>query len=177
MPKEKKEKKAKTLETGLEDVDMADAAGGAKKKVKKEEIEISLEELSPIAHPLAQKKLAKKLHKTIRRASRCRQVKRGVKEVVKGIRKGEKGYDCAALYARLFIDDTIMTAQNPRSCCGYQPHGHHLTFTWPQRGAQGALCVCVIKGGAGTCKFDKTTDELCDDLPEHEKTETKGKNG
>ncbi|KAG8756088.1 snoRNA-binding protein [Serendipita sp. 396] len=91
MPKEKKEKKAKTLETGLEDVDMADAAGGAKKKVKKEEIEISLEELSPIAHPLAQKKLAKKLHKTIRRASRCRQVKRGVKEVVKGIRKGEKG--------------------------------------------------------------------------------------
>lgn len=92
MSKEKKEKKRKTLESGFEDVDMADGPA-AKKKMKKdkEEITVSVEELSPIAHPLAQKKLTKKLHKTIRRASRCRQVKRGVKEVVKGIRKGEKG--------------------------------------------------------------------------------------
>ncbi|KIP10626.1 hypothetical protein PHLGIDRAFT_101064 [Phlebiopsis gigantea 11061_1 CR5-6] len=62
-------------------------------KVKKdnEEIVIPLEDLSPIAHPLAQKKLLKKLHKTIKKASKQRQVKRGVKEVVKGIRKGEKG--------------------------------------------------------------------------------------
>lgn len=39
------------------------------KKVKKdkEEILIPLEDLSPIAHPLAQKKLLKKLHKTIRK--------------------------------------------------------------------------------------------------------------
>lgn len=70
---------------------------------------IPLEDLSPIAQPLAQKKLVKKLHKTIKKgktfvecsfeihelisvaASKQRQVKRGVKEVVKGIRKGEKG--------------------------------------------------------------------------------------
>ena len=66
-----------------------------------------MEDLSPIAHPLAQKKLLKKLHKTIKKgakidtftgpqadrylASKHRQVKRGVKEVVKGIRKGVKG--------------------------------------------------------------------------------------
>lgn len=70
---------------------------------------IPIEELSPIAHPLAQKKLLKKLHKTIKKgvsiplteltssytmhvASKKRQVKRGVKEVVKGIRKGDKGF-------------------------------------------------------------------------------------
>lgn len=73
---------------------------------------IPVEDLSPLAHPLAQKKLLKKLHKTIKKgmhhwlrtllqkfvtfgpsilASKSRQVKRGVKEVVKGIRKGEKG--------------------------------------------------------------------------------------
>ena len=80
-----------------------------KEHKKKEEIIIPLEDLSPIAHPLAQKKLLKKLHKTIKKgacpgclpipwlrrvffaASKQRQVKRGVKEVVKGIRKGEKG--------------------------------------------------------------------------------------
>jgi H/ACA ribonucleoprotein complex subunit 2 len=80
-----------------------------KKKIKKEKdaIVINIEELSPIAHPLAEKKLTKKLHKTIKKglsscaslgiringvqASRVRQVKRGVKEVVKGIRKGENG--------------------------------------------------------------------------------------
>lgn len=73
---------------------------------------IPVEDLSPLAHPLAQRKLLKKLHKTIKKgtsvycvvrwysnlnepscyvASKSRQVKRGVKEVVKGIRKGEKG--------------------------------------------------------------------------------------
>ncbi|KAF7292473.1 JmjC domain-containing protein [Mycena chlorophos] len=64
------------------------------KKAKRDEaaeIEIPLEDLSPIAQPLAQKKLLKKVHKTIKKASKARQVKRGVKEVVKGIRKGEKG--------------------------------------------------------------------------------------
>lgn len=84
-----------------------------KEKKEKEEIVIPLEDLSPIAHPLAQKKLLKKLHKTIKKgvhysfqtpspklittlhvASKQRQVKRGVKEVVKGIRKGEKGSVC-----------------------------------------------------------------------------------
>lgn len=41
------------------------------KKVKKEkeEIVIPLEDLSPLAHPLAQKKLLKKLHKTIKKGS------------------------------------------------------------------------------------------------------------
>ncbi|EPS95358.1 hypothetical protein FOMPIDRAFT_80902 [Fomitopsis schrenkii] len=73
----------------MEDVEVAKAEKKAKKD--KEEIVIPLEDLSPIAHPLAQKKLLKKLHKTIKKASKHRQVKRGVKEVVKGIRKGEKG--------------------------------------------------------------------------------------
>lgn len=79
------------------------------KEKEKDEIIIPLEDLSPIAKPLAQKKLVKKLHKTIKKgvsaapthfymlmpswptASKARQVKRGVKEVVKGIRKGERG--------------------------------------------------------------------------------------
>jgi len=101
---EKKDKKRKethevtetvteSIEVG-EDVEMGDAeVVKVEKKVKKdrEEIIIPLEDLSPIAHPLAQKKLLKKLHKTIKKASKHRQVKRGVKEVVKGIRKGEKG--------------------------------------------------------------------------------------
>ena len=41
------------------------------KKVKKEkeEIIIPLEDLSPIAQPLAQKKMLKKLHKTIKKGS------------------------------------------------------------------------------------------------------------
>lgn len=38
-----------------------------KEKKEKEEIVIPLEDLSPIAHPLAQKKLLKKLHKTIKK--------------------------------------------------------------------------------------------------------------
>ncbi|KAI9448201.1 50S ribosomal protein L30e-like protein [Lactarius indigo] len=62
-----------------------------KKEDERDEIIIPLEDLSPIAHPLAQKKLLKKLQKTIKRASKARQVKRGVKEVAKAIRKGEKG--------------------------------------------------------------------------------------
>jgi len=62
-----------------------------KGKHEKEAIVVPIEELSPIAHPLANKKLVKKLHKTVKKASKGRQVKRGVKEVVKSIRKGEKG--------------------------------------------------------------------------------------
>lgn len=44
----------------------------AEKKAKKdkEEIVIPLEDLSPIAHPLAQKKLLKKLHKTIKKGTK-----------------------------------------------------------------------------------------------------------
>lgn len=79
------------------------------KEKDKDEVTIPLEDLSPIAKPLAQKKLVKKLHKTIKKggsaapmhsymsmqswstASKARQVKRGVKEVVKGIRKGDRG--------------------------------------------------------------------------------------
>ena len=40
-----------------------------KEKKEKEEIVIPLEDLSPIAHPLAQKKLLKKLHKTIKKGA------------------------------------------------------------------------------------------------------------
>jgi len=81
----------------------------SKKDRSKDDIRTPVEDLSPIANPLAQKKLLKKLHKTIKKgawdayscpcspnkqilsASKARQVKRGVKEVVKGIRKGDKG--------------------------------------------------------------------------------------
>jgi H/ACA ribonucleoprotein complex subunit 2 len=76
------------------DVEMANAVpepSPKKAKKEREETVILLEDLSPLAHPLAQKKLVKKLHKIIKKASKARQVKRGVKEVVKGIRKGEKG--------------------------------------------------------------------------------------
>jgi H/ACA ribonucleoprotein complex subunit 2 len=40
-----------------------------KSKKEKEEILIPVEDLSPLAHPLAQKKLLKKLHKTIRKGA------------------------------------------------------------------------------------------------------------
>ncbi|GJJ07456.1 hypothetical protein Clacol_001658 [Clathrus columnatus] len=108
MAKDKTEKKEKKKprksEDGLAaatDVDVKDdvemevvALEKRDKKHKKDKDELivtPIEELSPIARPLAQKKLVKKLHKTIKKASKLRQVKRGVKEVVKGIRKGEKG--------------------------------------------------------------------------------------
>lgn len=42
-----------------------------KAKKEKEEIVVPLEDLSPIAHPLAQKKLVKKLHKTIKKGTLC----------------------------------------------------------------------------------------------------------
>lgn len=94
MAKDKSEKRknvASEPTAEVEDVDMVDVQNERKTKKNKEEISIPLEDLSPIAHPLAQKKLLKKLHKTIKKASKAREVKRGVKEVVKGIRKGEKG--------------------------------------------------------------------------------------
>jgi H/ACA ribonucleoprotein complex subunit 2 len=96
---------------------------------------INIEELSPIAHPLAEKKLTKKLHKTIKKgssnsaslaifidgiqASRVRQVKRGVKEVVKGIRKGENGsvfWESQALFCMTL---RIKSGQATCSRCGY----------------------------------------------------------
>lgn len=92
----KKEKKTKevteTVEESIEvneDVDMGDAElvkvccirlregrieqvskVTSKAKKEKEEITIPLEDLSPIAQPLAQKKLLKKLHKTIKKGAR-----------------------------------------------------------------------------------------------------------
>src|ERR1700723_1372817 len=86
--KEKKEKKSKeTTVQGDEDVEMVDTdlvkvrllmstqfitthrrgQGERKAKKEREEIVTPLEDLSPIAHPLAQKKLLKKLHKTVKR--------------------------------------------------------------------------------------------------------------
>ncbi|CAE6530870.1 unnamed protein product [Rhizoctonia solani] len=104
---DKAEKKSKKEKPAVVDVDeegdvsmvVQEAAGVEvvkEKKVKKDKEEkelivVPVEELSPIAHPLAGKKLVKKLHKTVKKASKGRQVKRGVKEVVKSIRKGEKG--------------------------------------------------------------------------------------
>ncbi|KAK2466215.1 hypothetical protein APHAL10511_001857 [Amanita phalloides] len=93
----KSDKKAKsTTENATVDVEMADpeaqsSSKKSKKEKSKDDVRIPIEDLSPIAHPLAQKKLLRKLHKTIKKASKARQVKRGVKEVVKGIRKGDKG--------------------------------------------------------------------------------------
>lgn len=107
---------------------------------------IPLEELSPIAHPLAQKKLVKKLHKTIKKgltrplaerpfihtpsflASKRRQVKRGVKEIVKGIRKGEKGW--VELCLRRWFSLTI--CQVTRACGRYQPDRYYLTLASSQ---------------------------------------------
>lgn len=43
----------------------------SKKEKEKEEVVIALEDLSPLAHPLAQKKLVKKLHKTIKKGLSC----------------------------------------------------------------------------------------------------------
>ncbi|KAL1920246.1 uncharacterized protein VTP21DRAFT_1392 [Calcarisporiella thermophila] len=73
MGKEKKEKKVKQA---------ADSDN---------EEEVSLDAVSPIAHPLATDKLCKKLLKTVKKAAKQRHVRRGVKEVVKAVRKGEKG--------------------------------------------------------------------------------------
>ncbi|KAF7301699.1 hypothetical protein MIND_00735400 [Mycena indigotica] len=91
----KPEKKSKRRKTEEEENGEPTMEAKSPKKAKKEkdemEIDVPLEDLSPIAHPLAQKKLLKKVHKTIKKASKARQIKRGVKEVVKGIRKGEKG--------------------------------------------------------------------------------------
>lgn len=71
---EKKEKKRKGEETATEDVEMEDASSvltqvqpSKNTKKDKEDIVIPLEDLSPIAQPLAQKKLAKRLHKTIKK--------------------------------------------------------------------------------------------------------------
>ncbi|KAI0269147.1 50S ribosomal protein L30e-like protein [Gloeopeniophorella convolvens] len=89
MAKDKSEKKKKAA--AEEDVEMVEAETPKSPKKERDEIVIPVEDLSPIAHPLAQKKLLKKLQKTIKKASKSRQVKRGVKEVAKAIRKGEKG--------------------------------------------------------------------------------------
>ncbi|KAI0307324.1 RNA-binding protein [Multifurca ochricompacta] len=100
MAKDKSEKKKVSISEagngGLEeDVEMKEMGEMkvSKSLLKEEtaEITIPIEDLSPIAHPLAQKKLLKRIHKTVKRASKARQVKRGVKEVAKAIRKGEKG--------------------------------------------------------------------------------------
>ena len=84
MGKEKSDKKKKDVPQ--EDVEMLDGEervssllsklssnllnlqqASRKSKKEKGEIIIPLEDLCPIAHPLADKKLAKKLHKTIKR--------------------------------------------------------------------------------------------------------------
>jgi len=95
MAKDKSEKKKKRVSdvvTAVEEVvEMEETKTVKSPKKDEHEIVIPVEDLSPIAHPLAQKKLLKKLQKTVKRASKARQVKRGVKEVAKAIRKGEKG--------------------------------------------------------------------------------------
>jgi len=96
MAKDKSEKKKKHEPDAVparpeEDLEMEEIEPVKSPKKEEHDIVIPVEDLSPIAHPLAQKKLLKKLHKTIKRASKARQVKRGVKEVAKAIRKGERG--------------------------------------------------------------------------------------
>ncbi len=69
-----------------------------------EEQTINVNNIAPIAHPLAGKKLQKRLLKVVKKgafysrqsmsdrvASKSKHIKRGVKEVVKSLRKGEKG--------------------------------------------------------------------------------------
>ncbi|XP_044133301.1 H/ACA ribonucleoprotein complex subunit 2 [Bufo gargarizans] len=50
-----------------------------------------LENLNPIAKPLAGRKLTKRLYKCIKKAVKHKNIRRGVKEVQKFINKGEKG--------------------------------------------------------------------------------------
>ncbi|XP_075774000.1 H/ACA ribonucleoprotein complex subunit 2-like protein isoform X10 [Pelodiscus sinensis] len=50
-----------------------------------------LDNVNPIAQPLASRKLTRKLYKCIRKAVKQKQIRRGVKEVQKFINKGEKG--------------------------------------------------------------------------------------
>jgi H/ACA ribonucleoprotein complex subunit 2 len=96
---DKKEKKAKVAEADVsiavedvdeEDVEMRDEGSKVcnnhnfyrwreligsvtwKDKKSKDEPTVSLEDLSPIAQPLAQKKLLKKIHKTIKKGAWCR---------------------------------------------------------------------------------------------------------
>ncbi|KDQ21036.1 hypothetical protein BOTBODRAFT_27055 [Botryobasidium botryosum FD-172 SS1] len=88
---EKKAKKERRKSQATADVEMVEIDAKEESTSEKKTIVVPVEELSPIAHPMAGKKLAKRLHRTIRKASKQRQVKRGVKEVVKSIRKGEKG--------------------------------------------------------------------------------------
>jgi len=75
--KEKKEATALADEPSVaaEDVNMEEGESGKvkkskkDKKEKKDEVTVPLEELSPIAQPLAQKKLLKNLHRTIKRGT------------------------------------------------------------------------------------------------------------
>ncbi|XP_056430658.1 H/ACA ribonucleoprotein complex subunit 2 [Hyla sarda] len=53
--------------------------------------EEQLENLNPIAQPLAGRKLTKRLYKCIKKAVKNKNIRRGVKEVQKFINKGEKG--------------------------------------------------------------------------------------
>lgn len=93
MGNKDKQKEVSEASAVDKDIEMADVGVSPKKskKEKKEGFSIPLEELSPIAQPLAPKKLLKKIHKVVKKGSKARHVKRGVKEVVKGIRKGDKG--------------------------------------------------------------------------------------
>ncbi|KAG8578529.1 hypothetical protein GDO81_010520 [Engystomops pustulosus] len=50
-----------------------------------------LDNLNPIAKPLAGRKLTKRLYKCIKKAVKNKNIRRGVKEVQKFINKGEKG--------------------------------------------------------------------------------------
>ena len=87
------EKPKKKSKRSAEDItEPAEGERAAKKTKKADEIvELSPDQLSPIAHPLADKKLRKKVLRTVKKAAKQRQIKRGVKEVVKALRKGEKG--------------------------------------------------------------------------------------
>ncbi|XP_075712873.1 H/ACA ribonucleoprotein complex subunit 2 [Rhinoderma darwinii] len=50
-----------------------------------------LENLNPIAQPMAGRKLTKRLYKCVKKAAKHKNIRRGVKEVQKFINKGEKG--------------------------------------------------------------------------------------
>ncbi|XP_077121791.1 H/ACA ribonucleoprotein complex subunit 2 [Ranitomeya variabilis] len=80
--KVKKEKREEEEETEV----AADAP-----EVPERTYEEQLENLNPIAQPLAGRKLTKRLYKCIKKATKHRNIRRGVKEVQKFLNKGEKG--------------------------------------------------------------------------------------
>lgn len=203
--KEKKEKKGKQTED-VADVDMADAEVSpslwtfpfdthiqSPKKTKKEkgEVLIPVEDLSPLARPLAQRKLLKKLHKTIKKGTSTHCVmllfKRTVVlcsiQIASSEARGEgscqrhsqRGEGVSTLRFSCLTASLIYHSRQPsRPSSRYQPDRYNIPSTDPFGRGPCALYFCYVQGGARECKLDKKTHQLCNDLPTTEAQNKKG---